>query len=79
MRGETILSPKSFLKKNIRSMILMGIMPRMGIAHLMSFRTLPNLLMSEENCSNRLPGKQLVQNPSGRLPKETWRPTSWGS
>ena len=78
MRGKTTLSPKSLLKNNMRSMILIGIMPRMGMVHLMSFRNSPNLLMSEENCLTRLLGKQFAQNASGPLPKETWRATAWG-
>lgn len=57
----------------------MGMMPRMGFVHLMSLRTLPNFLVSEETCSTRLLGNQFVQKPSGPLPKETWRATFWGS
>lgn len=59
-------------------MMRMGIMPRMGMVHLMSLRTLPNFLMSEENLSTKGLGKQFVQNWSGPFPKETWSLTSWG-
>ena len=79
MRGKTILSPKSLLKKNMRSMILMGMMPKTGMVHLISFRTLPNFLMSPENWSTRLLGKQFVQKPSLPWPKATCSLTSFGS
>lgn len=53
MKGKTILSPKSLLKMDIRSMIRMGTRPRIGMNHLMILSTLPNFLVSEEYFSTR--------------------------
>lgn len=78
IKGYTILLPKSLLKKNSRSMMRIGTIPSMGIVHLMIFKTLPNFFMSPENWSTNLLGKQLVQKPSGPLPKATCSLTSCG-
>lgn len=64
MRGKTIFSPNSLLKKNKRNMILMGIRPSIGIVYLMIFNTFPNFLMSAENRSTKWLGKQFVQKLS---------------
>ena len=64
MSGKTILSPNSLLKKNIRSIYLMGTRPSIGMVYLMILRTLPNFLMSPEKRSTKWLGKQLVQKLS---------------
>ena len=71
MSGKTILSPKSLLKKNIRSMTLMGTRPKTGIVHLIILSTFPNFRISAEYRSTSGLGKQFVQKPSFPLPKET--------
>jgi len=76
MSGNTILSAKSLLKKKILSIVLTGTMPRIGIVHLIILSTLPNFLMSPENCSTKLLGKQLVQKPSAPFPNDTCNLTS---
>jgi len=43
MSGYTTLSPKSLLKKNILSIILIGTNPRTGIVHLINFDILLEL------------------------------------
>lgn len=79
MSGKTILSPKPLLKKNILSMMRIGTSPKMGMVHLMSFRTFPNFLISAENCSTSGLGNTFVQKPSFPCPKETCSFTSCGS
>lgn len=76
MRGMTIFSPNSLLKKNMRSMILIGTIPRMGMVYLIIFRTRPNFLISPENLSTMGLGKTFVQKPSRPLPNDTWSLTS---